>query len=257
MTLITQSFHMAMRDLRNLARQPWYLVMTLLSPMVWLLLYGALFKRVVDLPGFTGGSYIDYLAPGVVVMSAMISGGWSGMGVITDLDRGVIDRFLIAPSYRAAMIAGRLAQQAVVTVVQSIVIVLAALAVGAHFSGGLAGILVLLGLAVLLGSVAGALSNALALAARTEETVIAAFQFVQQPLMFLSTIFIAGVLAPGWIQDVARFNPVDWAAVASRSALSTDVDWGLVASRAGYLALLTAASGWLATRAFSAYQRAT
>src|SRR6202012_965360 len=127
MRVLNQSFHMAMRDLRNLWRQPAYIVMTLLSPMVWLLLYGALFKRIVQLPGFHGGSYIDYLAPGVVGMSAMISGGWSGMTGISDLERGGIDRFLIAPSSRAAMIVGRLIQQAVVTLVQSIVIVLASL----------------------------------------------------------------------------------------------------------------------------------
>jgi ABC-2 type transport system permease protein len=251
-----QSTQMALRDLRNLLRQPWYVALTLMGPMIWLLLYGALFKRIVEIPGFGGGNYIDYLAPGIVVMSAMMSGGWSGMGVIQDLERGVIDRFLIAPTRRGSMIAGRLAQQAVVTVVQSVIIVLVALALGAHFAGGVAGVAVLIALAVLLGSAFGALSNGIALLARREETVIAAVQFVQLPLTFLSSVFIAATLAPHWIRDIARVNPLEWAAAAGRSALAADVDWGLVASRAGYLAAFAIASAWFATRAFRAYQRA-
>jgi ABC-2 type transport system permease protein len=62
-------------------------------------------------------------------------------------------------------------------------------------------------------------------------------------------------LAPGWIRDVARFNPVNWAVEAGREALGTNVDWGLVGSRAGYLAALAIACTWFATRAFQAYQR--
>jgi ABC-2 type transport system permease protein len=62
-------------------------------------------------------------------------------------------------------------------------------------------------------------------------------------------------LLPGWVQEFARYNPVDWAVVASREAIAADVDWGVVLSRAGALALFAAAAGWLATRAFRAYQR--
>jgi ABC-type multidrug transport system permease subunit len=83
---------------------------------------------------------------------------------------------------------------------------------------------------------------------------IAAVQFVLLPLTFLSSIFIARALAPEWIQSVARFNPVDWAAESGREVLGAEVDWGLVASRLGFLALFTLACAFLATRAFRAYQ---
>jgi ABC-2 type transport system permease protein len=109
--------------------------------------------------------------------------------------------------------------------------------------------------AVLLGGGFGALSIALGLLLRREESVIAAVQFVLLPLTFLSSVFIAQNLAPGWIQTIARFNPVDWAAQAGRDVLGTDVDWGLVLSRTGFLALFALACAFLATRAFRAYQR--
>src|SRR5207247_1666873 len=83
---------------------PWYVGVTLFQPVVWLLLFGALFKNVVQIPGFEGTSYKDFLAPGVVIMSAVFSAGWNGMGTIEDLDRGVMDRFLVAPVSRAPLI---------------------------------------------------------------------------------------------------------------------------------------------------------
>jgi ABC-2 type transport system permease protein len=88
-----------------------------------------------------------------------------------------------------------------------------------------------------------------------EETLIGAVQLVVLPATFLSAGLMKQSLAPGWVQSIARFNPVNWAVDAGREALGTGVDWNLVASRVGLLALLAAACGWVATRAFHAYQR--
>ena len=69
-----------------------------MQPLIWLLLFGALFKAVTQIPGFGGGSYIDYLTPGVVVMLAVSSAGWTGMGFIEDMNSGVMDRMLVSPA---------------------------------------------------------------------------------------------------------------------------------------------------------------
>jgi ABC-2 type transport system permease protein len=99
------------------------------------------------------------------------------------------------------------------------------------------------------------LSIGLALLARKEETLIAVVNFIVLPLTFLSSTFMKLSLAPNWIRDVARYNPVNWAVEAGREALGANVDWGYVGSRAGALAALAIVCVWLATRAFSAYQR--
>ena len=255
-TALAHTWFMTLRHLRNLARQPWWVAISLVQPVIWLLLYGALFKRVVELPGFGAESYIDFLTPGIVVMSAVFSGGWGGMGLLEDLDRGVIDRFLVAPTSRAALIAGRLLQQAIVVVVQSLILVGLGLILGARFDGGVLGVAVLLAGAVLLGAAFGALSSALALLLRREELVIAAVNFVLLPLTFLSSVLMAQSLVPGWIQEVARFNPVNWAVQAGREALGASVDWEPVLARGGALLLFAVACAWLAGRAFRTYQRA-
>jgi ABC-2 type transport system permease protein len=75
------------------------------------------------------------------------------------------------------------------------------------------------------------------------------------PLTFLSTAFMQPALVPNWIRGVSRFNPVNWAAEAGRSAALGPVDWSLVLSRAALLAGLVVVGALLATRAFRAYQR--
>jgi ABC-2 type transport system permease protein len=185
------------------------------------------------------------------VMSALFSGGWHGMGLINMLERGIMDRFLTSPVSRSALIAAGLAQSVVVIVIQSVVIVGLAFAVGAHFSAS--SVLLMLALAGLLGGSVTALSDGLALVARQEETLIGAVQFVVLPATFLSSGLMAANLLPGWIRDIARVNPVNWAVSASRAAGS---DWGLVGTRAALLAGLMVVCALLATRAFRVYQRA-
>jgi ABC-2 type transport system permease protein len=247
--------YMTLRDLRALWRQPWYVVATLVQPVIWLLLFGELFKRVADLPGFGDESYIAYLAPGVVIMSALFSSGWNGMATIEEINRGVTDRLLVSPVRRSAIIAGRVAQSAVVIVIQAAIMVGIALLVGATFPGGVIGVLVLILVSALLGACFATLSNSLALITRQEESLIGAVTLLVLPLTFLSTALMTSDLLPGWMQTVSDVNPVNWAIEAGRSATAASADWGLVARDAGLLALLLAGCAALAAQAFRSYQR--
>lgn len=253
MTALSDSWALTVRDLLRLWRQPWFIAIVLVQPVIWLLLFGELFQRVVDIPGFQGGDYKQYLVPGVLVMTAFFSSGWNGMSTIEDLDRGVTDRLLVTPARRLPLVAGRLGQNAVQVLVQSLVIVGMALAIGVSFDGSVVGIGALLLVAVLLGTAFAALSNALALVARQEESLIGAVTFLQLPLVFLSTAFMQEGLVPGWVATVADYNPVNWAVVAGREAVQGGADWSTVAGYSALLAAFALACTMLATRAFRAY----
>jgi ABC-2 type transport system permease protein len=252
---LTHSWYMTGRHLRNLMRQPAWIFISLVQPVVWLLLYGALFKRIVEIPGFGASSYIDFLTPGIVVMTALFSAGWSGMALIDDIDAGVIDRFLVAPTSRSSLVWGTLIQYALIGVVQSAIIIVLGFIVGAHYPGGMLGILALVAAAVLLGIGIGGFSNAIAVLTRRRETMIAASNFIILPLTFISSVFMAQALMPGWMQSVARYNPVNWAVQAGRGALVASPDWGMVGTRLLALLVFAVVLGWLATRAFRVYQR--
>lgn len=254
-TLVPHTAHLTGRSIRAFARQPVFVVVTLVQPLIWLLLFGQLFRGVVELPGFGGGSYLEFLTPGVVIMTVLFSTGWSGMAFIEDMDRGVMDRMLSSPASRGAMMASSVVYNGFTTVVQSLIIVVIALISGARFAGGVLGVLLTLLAAVLLAAAFGSLSNGMALLVRTRESLIGFSTTLTLPLSFLSTAMIASAAMPGWIQAVARWNPVDWAVVASREALSAAPDWGAVGYRLLGLAVVALVLTAAATRAFRAYQR--
>jgi ABC-2 type transport system permease protein len=255
MTAVRHTWQVYMRGIRVFARQPAYLGMTIVQPIIWLLLFGALFKAVTQIPGFHDGSYINFLTPGVVVMLAVFSAGWTGMGFIEDINGGVMDRMLTAPVWRGALNVGTIAYGAATVVIQTIVIVLLALALGADYRGGLGGVLLLILVAALLAAAVASLSNGLAVLARQRETLIGAVTFVQLPLTFLSAALMQQSLVPGWIQTASKFNPVNWAVEASRGAAMQKIDWGLVAGRIGLLVALALVCAAFATHAFNKYQR--
>jgi ABC-2 type transport system permease protein len=253
---VADSIYMAVRDLRNLARQPWFVAITLIQPIIWLLLFGQLFHKIIEIPGFDSNNYTAFLTPGVVVMNAFYSGGWSGMGMVNDLDRGVMDRFLVTPVSRTAIIIGRMIQVAVTTIIQAAILIVLGLLMGADWPHASAGIPILFAAAILLAVPFAALSNALGLLLRQEESVIGANQFILLPLTFLSSVFLAQVLMPDWMQTGAQFNPLNWAVTAGRDSLvSTNPDWNNVLIHLAYLGALTVVSTWLAARAFRTYQR--
>jgi len=252
---LRDTWQVALRYLRALLRQPAWVGISLVQPVIWLLLFGALFKSTARIPGFGSGSYIEFLTPGVVVMLAVSTAGWVGMGFIEDIDRGTMDRLLVSPIWRGALNLGSVAQSVLSIVVQSVIVVGLSLAVGAHFRSGVAGVAVLVALAAHLGAVFASLSNGVAVLARQRETLIGVVTMVTLPLTFLSSALMQESLLPGWIRWIAKFNPVNWAAEAGRSAASRDADWSLIASRTGFLALVLLASAIFATRAFSSYQR--
>jgi ABC-2 type transport system permease protein len=256
-TLVVHSGLLTRRSLMAMWRQPAYVVVTLVQPVIWLLLFGALFSKVVDIPGFAapGSSYLDFLTPGVVIMTALFSAAWAGTVYIEDMGLGVMDRMLASPVSRGAMMNGTLAYQSVVTVLQSLAVFAIAFAAGARFAGGWRGVAVSLVAAVLLTVIFAALSNAVALLVRQQEALIGISQLLSLPLAFLSAAVMDLALAPEWIQTVARFNPLNWAVVAARSALSDSPDWAVVWSRLGLLAAVAVIMAALAGRAFGVYQR--
>lgn len=253
--MIAQTWWMTQRQLKALLRQPAVLVITLVQPVVWLFLFGNLFRHIVELPGFGAGSYLDYLVPGVVVMNAVSSSMWSGMGVIDEIERGTLNRFLTSPVGRGAIINGTVIVQAISIAFQSVVIVLLGWAAGAHFPNGAAGPIALVVAAILLGTAFSALSNVMGMTLRERESIIGLSIFLLLPLTFLSSAFMARSLMPGWMQAIAAVNPVNWALESARGTLGASVDWRTTLWHGSWLLALAAVLVWFSTLTFRAYQR--
>lgn len=253
--LVRHSAIMTDRDIRRLVRQPWWIVVSLIQPVVWLLIFGPLFKNIAHIPGFKAPSYIQFLTPGVVIMTAFFSGGWNGMATIDDINRGVVDRLLVSPLRRSSFFIGHVLQNSVTITIQLTIIVLLAYAQGAHYTHGLLGVLVMFVAAILLGGALNAATNGMALIFRREETLIATLNVFMLPLSFLSTAFMQKNMIPHWIRVASRYNPLNWAVEAARGAVSPGTDWGSVGIHLGLLAGLLVLCMAFAMYSVRVYQR--
>jgi ABC-2 type transport system permease protein len=249
------TWFMFKRHVLNLVRQPIWIFTMLTTPFVWLLLYSQLFRRVVELPGFETGSYLQYLMPGIVVMTGFFTGTWNGMSMVNDLDRGIIERFLATPARRSSLVLGHVAQASLNGVIQAVIILGLGYALGARVHGGVLGWLVVLAVAALVTACFAGMSNGIALLTRREESMIALSNFIALPLLFLSSVLMAEELMPEWIAWAARFNPVHWGAVSARAAVQEGPDWTVAFAYLGLLAAATVAMAAFATWCFRAYRR--
>ncbi|WP_344440718.1 ABC transporter permease [Kitasatospora nipponensis] len=246
---------MTARQLKVFLKQPAYLVVTLIQPVVWLFLFGALFRRTADLPGFGGGSYLGYLVPGVIVMTAASANMWAGMGTLEEIERGTLNRFLVTPVSRSALLNANVVSQGLTTALQSLIIIGLGALGGARYQGGALGLLVLVLASSVLGTLFGAFSNALGMLVRDRESIIGFNTFLLLPLTFLSSAFLPTAMMPHWMQRVARFNPMNWALESARAVMRPSPDWWSAGTHGGWLLALAVVAVVLSLRTFRAYQR--
>jgi ABC-2 type transport system permease protein len=247
------SWHFLGRQVRATTRLPSAFFLSSFHPFVWMLLFGSLFSVMASVKGFPPGSYVQFLAPGIAVMAALFGATYSGLGILGDLHSGLLDRFLAAPVPRLSVIAGPLLGTALNTVLQSAIILLTAVAMGARPRGGVGGVLMVFFTVALMGSAFAALSHGLALLTRQQRTMISVVNFISLPLVFLSTMTLSRALMPAWMRAVSYFNPVDWAVTVSRSAFAGTLDAGALL-RLGLLAVVSAGAWGFAIYALNRFQ---
>jgi ABC-2 type transport system permease protein len=254
-TAARHTWFMVERQARNLMREPIWIALLLIQPMIWLVLYGQLFRRVVNLGGFGTTSYVTFLAPAIVIMNAFFGATWSGMGMITDLDRKVVERFLATPVSRLSLVLSQIVRAALTAAIQALVILLVALALGVRVHEGAIGWVVVIVAAMLVTMPFAGISQGIALLTRREATMIAVANFIGLPLLFLSSTLLATSQMPRWMQVTTRFNPLNWGVVAARQAVLPGTDWTSIGLHMLYLAALTVVTTAFATWTFRAYQR--
>jgi ABC-2 type transport system permease protein len=255
-TILRDTWYLTGRKLRALIRQPVVLAMGVIQPVIWLFLFGEMFHKIIDIPGFGfQGSYLAYLIPGIVAMNAMSGNMWAGMAMIEEIDRGTLNRFLVTPASRLAIMNASVAEQAVSTTIQTLIIVGLGYAGGARYPGGALGIVILIIASIEVGVLWGALSNMTGMLLRAREAIIGVYTFFMLPLMFLSSAFIQPTFLPGWMQAIASRNPLNWEVQIGRSALSAAPDWSAIAIRSAGLLALAILCVAISARTFRSYAK--
>ncbi|MFF8595132.1 ABC transporter permease [Streptomyces sp. NPDC015220] len=188
------------------------------QPALWLLIFGQTFTRIRAIP--TGGTpYIDFMAPGVIAQSAMFIAIFYGIQIIWERDAGVLDKLLVTPTPRSALVTGKAFAAGVKSLIQAVVVVLIAALLGVALTWNP---LRLLGVAaaVILGSAFfSCLSMTIAGIVLSRDRLMGIGQAVTMPLFFGSNALYPVAVMPGWLQAVSRVNPLSYQVDALRGLL--------------------------------------
>jgi ABC-2 type transport system permease protein len=242
MTLFSDTRYLFVRYLKKLVRNPILLFFSLFQPIIFLLLFTQLFSRFSSLPGFlaaTGaGSYLEFATAGILLQNAFGSALQSGTSIVLDLDTGYLQKMLVTPVSRYAILLGRLTSDAFRVVVQSAIILALAYVLGATVTTGIVGILLMLFTIAFFGLAWSGISLAIGLKTRSSETVFAIGGFLTFPLLFMSTALTPKLFMPDWISNVSNFNPISYTVDAARALMVTGYDWGTVLKAFGVIGLI-------------------
>lgn len=230
------------RAANELLRVPGAAIPGVLAPTIFFLGLTAVFGSLVDLTGFPTDSYQSWLIPISMLQGAGFTGAATGVNLARDIEQGWFDRLLVSPAPRPVILAGLVLSAALRSLIPATVLLAVGFAIGVHWPG-LPGLLIAVFCVMCMGTIAACWGTTLALRYRSQSAA-PLMQAGMMALVLTTTAYAPLALLQGWLQDVARVNPVTQVVEAARQGFVGEVTWaetwpGLLAL-AGLLAVLGA-----------------
>jgi ABC-2 type transport system permease protein len=235
------------RGMLKIKHVPEQLIDVTITPVLFVLMFTYLFGGA--LAGSTG-AYLQYVLPGILVMSVVFTTVYSGVALNTDLTKGVVDRFRSLPIWRPAPLVGALLGDSVRYVLAGTVILVVGVVLGYRPEGGPTGALAALGLVVVFSFGLSWVYSVLGLLMRSPSAVLNGGFMVLFPLTFLSNVFVDPATLPGPLRAFVDVNPISVLATAARSLMAGSPDGTAIAVSLAVAAGLAAVFIPLTTRLY-------
>lgn len=241
------ALEIARRSLILVTRLPSAFIPSIVFPVLLIVAFSGAFNGIVDLPGFPTDRILNWFVPLSIIQAASFAGVGIGMGTARDIETGFFDRFLSAPSSRAALLLG----PSLAAFARSLLPFAAVLAVGllggARLVGGPLALLALLAAAS--GTCVTFALWCMGIAFRTRSQRAApVMQIGVFVSIFLATAQVPIALMTGWLQDVARINPMTNVLRLARAGFLGDVTWEQCWGGLATVAVAVALATWWAAR---------
>ena len=217
----TDSYVVMRRNLTQLFRQPQLLIFATIQPVMFLLLFTYVFGGAIRFA--TGGDYIKFLLPGIIIQTIIFASTNTTIGLNLDLTRGMIDRFRSLPMSRAAVLAGRTTADTVRGTVTITIMMVAGYVIGFRFEDWGTGLLGIL-LAIAFGHAFTWIGATIGLYVKDPESAQVAGFIWMFPLTFASSIFVPTMTMPDWLRAFAENQPVSVVANAVRDLMTGTVN---------------------------------
>jgi ABC-2 type transport system permease protein len=206
---IVQVWAVADAEATKLRHDPIELVSRAVQPVLWLVLFGQVMAHVRGLAS-AAGSYVDFIAPGILAQSVLFVAIFYGLSAIWERDLGVLHRYMVSPAPRSALVIGKALASSLRGISQAIVIYACAAALGVSLSLRLSNILGVIALIVLGSAVFSTFSLIIACIVKTRERFMGIGQFLTMPIFFASNAIYPVAMMPGWLKTVSRLNPLSY-----------------------------------------------
>jgi ABC-2 type transport system permease protein len=235
------------RAMRLSLRNPIWVILGLIQPILYLVMFGPLLENMTRVQGWPDGDAWSVFVPGLLVQLGIFGAAFVGFGLLHEMHAGVVERMRVTPASRLALLLGRVLRDVVVLFVQGLILIGCALLFGldAPVGGLVVGLLVV----ALLGAAFSSASYAAALILKSEDALAPLANGLAVPLLLLSGILLPMSLAPGWLETISDINPlkhvVDGVRALFLDGSTSVVVWGIVTTLA-----LVAAGLAFGTRVF-------
>ena len=246
----TQTYAVAAAEVQKLYHDPLELLTRAVQPVLWLLLFGEVMARVRGVaPG--GVPYLDFLAAGILAQSALFVAIFYGISAIWERDLGVLQRYLVSPAPRSALVLGKALSASVRALSQALIVYLLALLIGVAIDLDPLNILAVAVIIALGSALFSTLSLIIACIVKTRERFMGIGQVLTMPIFFASNAIYPLSLMPAWLRTVSHLNPLTYEVDALRSLMLTGgvSEYGLALDFAVLLAA-TAALTAIAARTY-------
>jgi ABC-2 type transport system permease protein len=218
---LTAALAFGWRGMLKVKHVPEQLLDVTVTPVMFVLMFTYLFGGAIA--GSTA-AYLQYILPGMLVMSVLFTTVYSGVSLNTDLTKGVVDRFRSLPIWRPAPLLGALLGDSVRYVIAGTVIIVLGVALGYRPEAGVVGAVSALALVVVFSFGLSWVFSALGLVLRSPNAVMNAGFMGIFPLTFLSNVFVDPATLPGPLEGFVEVNPISILATASRSLMDGSPD---------------------------------
>lgn len=230
-------------------RNPVWVVIGVVQPLLYLILFAPLLKSIASVPGFPSGGAYNVFVPGLLVQLGMFGAAGVGFSLIAELRMGVIERLRVTPVSRIALLLGRALRDILSILVQSLILILLALPFGLSIHP--VGVIVVLALIALIGLLTASVAYAVALWLRSEDSYAPLIFTSTLPILLLSGVLLPLGLAPQWLRNIAAINPLSYAVDAARAIFTGDLGDPSVAKGVAIMAVLCVIAIGFGARAFS------
>ena len=252
-SLALQTWYIYLRNFRAWITQPGQFLPTIFINIIFMVVFVAAFDNVSMLPGFPTDSYVTYLMPMIIVQAMIFSGIDAGFNLLTDDLSGYLNKLLLAPIYRIAILLGVLLVSATRGAIQGVTIIAVGLLMGASSESGMLGLLFVLLLGTLFGVAWSCLGLIIAIRTRSVQVTQSMFIFFF-PAVFMTTAFMPKDLMAEWFQVAVSVNPVNYVMEAIRAIVVVGWEWEHILPGMSILIVMTIAA---LTATTIMYRRAT